>query len=123
MSHVGSNFSVQHLTLTFDQNASASLPINSALSTGRYLPTAGPRVMAQHNASLTQSLAYRSRRNLRQVRQTILQTSGFLLALFQMAVGLCGLMMSRNSILATSATAGFSTLVSGRQSKTIRIWC
>jgi uncharacterized repeat protein (TIGR01451 family) len=40
MSHVGSAYALTNVTLTFDDAASASLPLNSAIASGTYLPTA-----------------------------------------------------------------------------------
>ncbi len=47
MSHCGNSFSVTNLTLTFDQTASVSMPLNSKLSAGIYLPTTNSLMMSQ----------------------------------------------------------------------------
>ena len=40
MSHCGGSVDVQHITFTFDQSAKVSMPTNSAITNGTYLPTA-----------------------------------------------------------------------------------
>jgi uncharacterized delta-60 repeat protein/uncharacterized repeat protein (TIGR01451 family) len=45
MSHCGSNFIVQDVTLTFSPSAAVHVPINSALTSGTYLPAASPPTM------------------------------------------------------------------------------
>jgi uncharacterized repeat protein (TIGR01451 family) len=47
MSHCGSDDTVGHLTLTFSPSATASVPVNSAITNGTYLPTANSPAMAQ----------------------------------------------------------------------------
>ncbi len=47
MSHTGYTNTVQHVNLTFDQSASNSLPLTSAIKTGTYKPTTNTTIMGR----------------------------------------------------------------------------